>query len=88
MLVGGAGLLLIPSLMIIFIKIATTMSERECQEEEEDQDECEQRYPGLDKRHGFFRVINKNQVSRDEYHWNQQERQQRRKETLQSEVDR
>ena len=53
---------------------------------EEDQDECEQRYPGLDKRHGFFQVIKKNQVSRNEYHWSRQEWHQRRKETVEAEV--
>ncbi len=30
-----------------------------------DQDEY---FPGLNKKHGFFRVIERNQVSRDEYH--------------------
>ena len=55
-------------------------------EVEEDQDECEQHYPGLDKRHGFFQVIKKNQVSRNEYHLTRQEWQQRRKETVEAEV--
>lgn len=53
---------------------------------EADYDECDQRYPGLDKRHGFFQVIKKNQFSRNEYHWSRQEWQQRRKETVEAEV--
>lgn len=42
----------------------------------------EQNYPGLNKRHGFFRAIERNQVDRDVYHRNQSEwRDQRRKQT-------
>ena len=55
-------------------------------ESDEDPEESQQRYPGLDKRHGFFQVIKKNQVSRNDYHWSRQEWQQRRKETVEAEV--
>ena len=59
----------------------------EAEGEFREQDGGEQpRYPGLDKRHGFFQVITKNQVSRNEYHWTREEWQQRRRETVEAEV--
>ena len=35
---------------------------------------AEERYLGLDKRHGFFRAIERNQLSRDSYHREEEER--------------
>ena len=38
-------------------------------------DESEQeKFPGLNKRHGFFKAIERNQVSRDDYHWSEEGR--------------
>ena len=52
---------------------------------EEDQDlsdkaeATDQNYPGLNKRHGFFRAIERNQVDRDVYHRNRSEWKDQRK---------
>ena len=37
-------------------------------------EEEQEKFPGLNKRHGFFRAIERNQVSRDDYHWSEEER--------------
>ena len=34
----------------------------------------QERFPGLNKRHGFFKAIERNQVSRDDYHWSEEGR--------------
>ena len=37
-----------------------------------DRDMREERFPGLNKRHGFFKAIERNQLARDSYHWQQE----------------
>lgn len=36
-------------------------------------DREEEDFPGLNKRHGFFRAIERNQHARDSFHWQQEE---------------
>ena len=55
--------------------------------EEEDKADSDLNYPGLDKRHGFFRAIKRNQVDREVYHrtreeWREQRKQQTDREVL------
>lgn len=52
--------------------------------ERDDREEAEQplRYPGLDKRHGFFISIANNQSARDSYHWKKEEEKWKRKQEI------
>lgn len=43
-------------------------------------------FPGLDKGHGFFKVIKKNQSERDNYHWEQEEVKEKKKEEIEAQV--
>lgn len=54
----------------------------------DDREETEQslRYPGLDKRHGFFISIANNQSARDSYHWKKEEEKWKRKQEIDDQV--
>ena len=54
----------------------------------DDREETEQslRYPGLDKRHGFFLSIANNQSARDSYHWKKEEEKWKRKQEIDDQV--
>ena len=57
---------------------------------QDDGEEAEQplRYPGLDKRHGFFISIANNQSARDSYHWKKEEEKWKRKQEIDDQVKR
>ena len=40
----------------------------------DEEDVVEYSFPGLNKRHGFFHVIERNQLARDSYHWQQEQK--------------
>ena len=53
---------------------------------DQDQDSDDDNFPGLNKRHGFFRVIERNQMSRDEYHKKHELWREEKKKELDAEV--
>ena len=48
--------------------------------------EEDEQFPGLNKRHGFFKVIEKNQTARGEFHQKQEEWLEQRRQNLESQV--
>lgn len=46
------------------------------------------RFPGLDKRHGFFLSIENNQADRDNYHWKSLEEKEKKKQEVEDQVRR
>jgi hypothetical protein len=47
---------------------------------------AEESFPGLNKRHGFFRIIEKNQSDRDSYHWQHEDYKVQKREEVDSKV--
>ena len=43
-------------------------------------------FPGLNKGHGFYKVIEKNQSERDSYHWEQKELKEKKREEIEAHV--
>ena len=41
---------------------------------EEDGEEVDERFPGINKAHGFFEMVKRNQLERDQYHWAEEQR--------------
>lgn len=54
--------------------------------DEQERSDGDLSYPGIDKRHGFFRAIKRNQVDRDVYHRNREEWREQRKQQTDKEV--
>lgn len=48
--------------------------------------EEDEQFPGLNKRHGFFKVIEKNQTARGEFHQKQEEWLEQRRQNVESQV--
>lgn len=48
--------------------------------------EDDENFPGLNKRHGFYKVIQRNQVSRDDYHKKNELWREEKKKELDAEV--
>ena len=62
-------------------------------EAEQDPNDCrlmavdqEDQFPGLNKRHGFFKVIEKNQTARGDFHRKQEEWLEQRRQSVESQV--
>ena len=64
------------------------LEEREDTDKEEEEEEPSSRYPGLDKRHGFFLSIANNQSERDSYHWRKEDEKVKRKQEIENQVSR
>ena len=62
------------------------LEEREDTDKEEEEEEASSRYPGLDKRHGFFLSIANNQSNRDSYHWRKEDEKLKRKQEIDNQV--
>ncbi|XP_019859389.1 PREDICTED: protein PXR1-like [Amphimedon queenslandica] len=61
------------------------LEEREDTDKEEEE-ESSSRYPGLDKRHGFFLSIANNQSDRDSYHWRKEDEKLKRKQEIDNQI--